>query len=216
MVAAFPAEASAAPKFPPVPVPTSREEADRLILEIGRANALEEFNDADHKKAAAALKADYSARNVVVVEGVKVPIADYRTQREEAVAAWAQANRDSLISEKLKTLKLNFGALQWKKAPDALEGLDGQGNSGRASLLDKLHEYLVDKLMKFPDLSQAALCCLNPQLTWRRSALLAARQDGRLEADELRKIGFKVVAGEEAITIKPSPVDLSSQPTTSS
>jgi phage host-nuclease inhibitor protein Gam len=211
MVAASPA----APKLPLLKPPTSREAADELLLEMGRLNALQARNKADFEKELATLKQKYSARNTVDVDGKPMAIADRMIQFEVALAEYAEANKAELIDEKKRSVKLNFGAIGWRKQPDGLEAVDGQSNAGRASLLDRLHEYGIEQMATFPDLSQPALACLNVQITWRRDALLHAAQDKRVDAVELRRIGFKVVEGEDNLQLKPAPVDLSSQPATS-
>jgi phage host-nuclease inhibitor protein Gam len=217
MVAAFPAESPAAPaKFPPVKTPATREEADLLLLEMGRLDALEARNDADCKKAVAAVVQQYSARNKVTVDGVEMAIVDRYAQLHTALAAYAEAHKAELIPGKVKTVKMNYGDLKWTAARASLEPVDGQSAAGRASLLDKLHEFLIEKLSTFEGLTAAALACLNPQLTWRKTELMHARQQKRIEADELRKIGFKLVdEGEDNFDAKPKPFDLSSQSSTS-
>jgi len=210
MVAAFPAAPAA--KSPPVPIPTSREAADELLHELGRLDAIEARNEADLKREVAALTRFYSARNRVIVGGLAVAIADRRVAIDVALEAYAQAHKDELISEKKRSVKLNFGTLSWRKQSDGLEPVDGQSNAGRATLLDKLMEFIVEKLSTYPDLSEAAIQCLNPQISWRRPELLHAAQAKRIDAVELRRIGFKVVEGEDHFNRKPNPVDLSSQP----
>ena len=186
MVAASP---SAPLKLPPLKPPANREAADVLLLELGRLDAIEARNEAECKRAMAKVKEEYAAKNVVQWEGRAVPIADRRTQLETALSAYATEHKDELIDEKRRSVKLNFGTLAWRKQADQLEPVDGQSNAGRASLLDRLHEHAVEAMGKFQDLSAAALSCLNVQLSWRRTELLHARQDKRIDAEELRTAG---------------------------
>ncbi len=214
MVAAFPASAEApAPSFPPVPTPSSRDEADTIVLELSRLDAIEARNKADCDRAVATQKALYSARNKTVVDDVEWAIADRRSSLERALESFADANRTELLEGKGKSVKCNHGVYGWRKKPDRLEPVDDQTKAGRASLLDKLYAFCVEMLITFEGLSTAALQCVNPQITWDHKALLSAREKKRIDGDELRKIGFRVVEGEDEFYVKPSAVHLSSQST---
>ena len=195
---------------PRVTPPTSIEGADLILLELGRLDALKRRNAADLDRALAVQREKFGDRNSIEVEGQCVAIADRQAALESALSTFAEKNKANLVGDKRRFVKLNHGKFGWRKARDECEPVDGQSKAGRASLLDKLIVFIVEALAKFEGFSATAIACVNPQITWNRTALLKADAEGKLEAGELYRIGFKRLEGEDQFYCEPATVELES------
>jgi hypothetical protein len=79
-------------------------------------DAIEARNKADFERECATLKATYSALNKVRVGDVDMAIADRRLLVETALVTYAEANKATLIDDKKKSVKVNYGTFGWRHA----------------------------------------------------------------------------------------------------
>lgn len=93
-------------KAPAVPVPQTREEADKLIGEIGAFQ-----RDIDLAKAAAEEKV--AAVKAALEEEIGGKAAEMLA-KFQAVMAFASANRDTLLEKGRKSVELSQGQLGWR------------------------------------------------------------------------------------------------------
>lgn len=92
-----------------VPTPTSREEAERLLAEIGREQREVSLIEQAMNEELEQVKAKHH-------EQAK-PYNDSIEGKFAALHRWAEANRDSLLAKGGKTARLATGLLTWRLTP---------------------------------------------------------------------------------------------------
>jgi len=92
-----------------LPTPQTREEAEALLLRIGALQNAAARIEADMNDALATLKAQYEAE--------AAPINQEMQEKFQALHAWAEANRETLLKGDAKTAKLATGEIAWRTTP---------------------------------------------------------------------------------------------------
>jgi phage host-nuclease inhibitor protein Gam len=98
-------------KAPSVAVPRTREEAEALLQEIGKA-----------QRAVTRIEADLNDRLTKLKASAEQDASPYNDQIEasfKALHGWAEANRDELCG-KGKTVKLATGEIMWRQRPPSV------------------------------------------------------------------------------------------------
>jgi len=100
-----------------LPTPQTREEAEALLLRIGALQNAARRIEADMNDALASLKAQ--------CETEAQPINQEMQEKFQALHAWAEAHRETILKGGAKTAKLATGEVSWRKTPPKV-GLRGQ------------------------------------------------------------------------------------------
>jgi phage host-nuclease inhibitor protein Gam len=99
------------------PAAQSRDEAQRMVAEIGEISRELARQEADLGDALAKVKADAEAK--------ALPLKTRQIDLHEAVQKWAEANRAELTRDgRTKTVELTTGKVSWRNRPDSV-GLRG-------------------------------------------------------------------------------------------
>lgn len=203
--------AGKAPKFkPPAVVCRSLEDADELLRQWSELLALEA--QAKLAKSEATKKAAAEFKAALFVEfppandspGGKVSFADRIAQFESAIRAYAEKHRDRILLDKLKSRKLEFGAIGWEKADDSIAEYSGQPKEGNAAILEELETHLRESLSSYEELPAELLDCLTIKITWSREAIAKALELKKVTRDDVRKIGFKFEEGQDEFFARPT------------
>lgn len=100
---------------PIVPVPSSREEAERIVREIATAKITERALKAEMDAELIAVRKRYEARLAQTDELIQ--------PRVEAIRDWADAHQDDFGGK--KSLEMTHGIIGWRVTPPALKPLKG-------------------------------------------------------------------------------------------
>jgi phage host-nuclease inhibitor protein Gam len=93
-------------KAPALPVPASREEADRLLGDLGALQRELDHIDADLTATCAAAK--------LAASKAAAPIADEIRRRFSALGIWAEEHRSRLLEGDRKSVALGQGVIGWR------------------------------------------------------------------------------------------------------
>lgn len=107
-------------------VPSSREEADTLLGQIGALQREVERIEADLSDQVSRSKADAKKRADPLVKQAEAKFV--------ALMAWANASRETLLVEGRKSLALSQGTIGWRRAPPAVRVEKGQEDAVIAAL----------------------------------------------------------------------------------
>jgi phage host-nuclease inhibitor protein Gam len=95
-----------------IEAPASQEEAEQLLSEIGKLQRRVTKVEANMNDKLAVIKDEFEKR--------AQPLNDEITGKFQALHAWAEANKGSLLKGKLKTVKLSSGELSWRTSPPSV------------------------------------------------------------------------------------------------
>jgi hypothetical protein len=188
--------------LPPVDC-DSLADVDRLLGDLGSLDQLEAKVQARFQAKQDSLTADFKGSLVITIDGEPIGIEDRRKQVHSALASWCEAHREEILLDDLKSRELNFGTVGWRKSPDSISNLKGQPAKGNKTLLEKVIGHLRRALLKFSDVAAALGDCLAIKADWSKDKLAAALKDGKINAADLRAIGFRQVTGEEEFFAEP-------------
>jgi hypothetical protein len=188
---------------PPPVVCTSLEEADELLRQWQELDTIEAQAQVDKKAATKQATDDFKARLFVEFPEGKVSFADRRTAFESAIRAYAEKHRDTILLEKLKSRRLNYGELGWREAPDSIIPYAGVPDEGNTAVLEQLAQHLRNSLKSYKDLKPELLDCLTIDIAWSREALAKAINDKKLAREDLRPIGLRLDVGQDEFFCRP-------------
>lgn len=134
-------------KAPAVPVPQTREEADKLIGEIGAFQRDIDLAKAAAEEKIAVIKAAYEAEIG--------PKAAEVLAKFQAVMAFAAANRDSLLEKGRKSVELSQGVLGWRLGNPAVKLAKGVTEDSLVATFQRLK--LDDLLRVTTELDRQAI-----------------------------------------------------------
>ena len=92
-----------------IDAPSSQQEAEALLLEIGKA-----------QREVARIEADMNDHLAEIKDGFEKaaqPFNDEVAEKFSALHIWAEAHKDELLKGKLKTAKISTGELSWRTTP---------------------------------------------------------------------------------------------------
>lgn len=92
-----------------IEAPTSQEEAEALLAEIGKLQGQVTGIETEMNNRLREIKDEY--------EKQAQPINEAITAKFQALHAWAEANKGELLKGKAKTAKLSTGELSWRTTP---------------------------------------------------------------------------------------------------
>lgn len=207
------ASRSEAPQTLPLKVELlSLEAADQALEELGRLNAREAAIQAECDREIARVREHHSARMHIQVDRVETTIADRRQLLLNAVEKFAAENRESILEGESKSRELNHGTIGWRAAPRKIEPVEGGAASGNPKIIDALMIYLRGLLSGFKLLASKVVGAIKVQVSFDKRALLKLALDKDVSAAELRKAGFFLAGGEDALYVNVKTQEVSSLP----
>lgn len=194
----------------------STEALDAALRELGTMAGTEKKLKAALDKAVEELKAKHAEKLVVEVDGEPVKFADRRSILLDAIERFSTAHRQELIVNG-KSRRLNHGEIGFKKARDVVEQLPApkiteknpEPKSPLETWVAKLTVQLVTVLAKFTHLAGVAPY-VRIQVSVDEASLITAIRDKRVDADGVKRLGYKFVPGGDEFWCKPSAVDAGS------
>lgn len=132
-------------------VPASREDADRLLGEIGALQRRIETIDIELTDAVALAKAEASRK--------AKPLADELKAKLGVLATWAEASRGELLDGKRRSAAMSQGTIGWRMGMPTVKVSRGQEEAliatfqrlGLSSLLRERVELDKEAILKAPD-----------------------------------------------------------------
>lgn len=118
-----------------IDIPQSREECNRAIADIGKAQR-------ERERIQAAMNDDLANIRERYEEAAK-PHADRISALTQGVAAWCEANRDDLTQGgKRKTAKMATGEISWRTRPPSV------AVRGKDAVIDALRKLGLDRFLR--------------------------------------------------------------------
>lgn len=116
-------------------VPQSRDEATRMVAEIGELQRARAVIQAQMNDELAAIKADYEAE--------ALPLGERLSRLTQGVQIWAAANRDELTrGGRVKTAPLPSGEIAWRVRPPKV------AIRGAEAVIDALRRLGLDRFVR--------------------------------------------------------------------
>ena len=95
-----------------LPVPTTQQEAETLLFSMGAARRQLRLFEIEMNEALARTQADFEQHAQKFNQQIE---AEFK-----AIHAWAEANRDTLLTGTEKTVKLATGEISWRTCPPSV------------------------------------------------------------------------------------------------
>lgn len=206
-----------APAAPQEFVIGSIEELDDALRQMSELDGREKKLKADLDRKVEALKEEFAGRLLVEIDGESVKFADRRSILSDAIERFASGRKAELLPEKAKTRKLNHGEIGWKKARDVVAQLPAPAPTKKqpkpvtpyAALCDKLLKALQKCVEAFPLLKGLAPY-VRVTVAVDEATLITAIRDRKLTDDEVARLGYRFVEGEDEFFFKPAKVQAAS------
>lgn len=199
---------------------SSIEELDDALRQLSELDIREKKLKGELDRKVDALKAEHAERLFVDVSGERVKYADRRSTLSDAIEQFATGRRDELLPAKGKTRKLNHGEIGWKKARDVVVQLPPPKPTAKQptprSPFAVMCEKLLTALHKCLD-TFAPLKGLTPYVRVTvgvdEATLITAIRDRKVSDDDVKRLGYQFVQGEEEFWHKPAQVQAGSHET---
>lgn len=184
----------------------SDEELDMALAVLGDLDAEVLRAEADLDQALAETRRGFEDRFKVKLESDEmVTYAEVRSKLVDLVQEYCEINRRELLVGDKKSVDLVHGVIGWRKSRDAVAELELDEKAKKAGLLTKCYEQVVSlvatlaaKLGKLPISN-----FITVKVTWNKSKVLEAVNDGKVTAAQLAKQGLEVQRGIDQFYCEP-------------
>lgn len=182
----------------------SREELNAAVGELARLNAQAKRIDAECDAAIKRLKDEAAEKKVHYVDEVPFSIEEWCKILNERIELYCENNRDELLADGEKSVRLTHGVIGWRKAKDYVEPLNKRPEKW---WLQKIIDFTIEKILKAvntfsPDETDIkAADLVKVDLKWDKAAMLKGVSDGRMKPNHLKPFGFAFREGSDEFYI---------------
>lgn len=196
------------------------EELDDALRQLSELDIREKKLKGELDRKVDALKAEHAERLFVEIGEQRVKYADRRSTLSDAIERFAMGRRDELLPAKGKTRKLNHGEIGWKKARDVVVQLPPPKSTAKQPSPLAPFAALCEKLLKTLHKCVEAFLPLKGLTAYVRvtvcvdeATLITAIRDRKVSDDDVKRLGYQFVEGEEKFWHKPAQVNAGSHET---
>lgn len=190
---------------------SSIEQLDNALRELAELEIREKRLKGDLERKVEVLKEDHAERLFVEIDGQRVKFADRRSTLSNAIEQFATEHRGELLTGKGKSRKLNHGELGWKKARDVVEPLPAPKPTAKQPTPLAPFAALCEKLLKSLHKCVEAFAPLKGLTSYVRvtvavdeATLITGIRDRKVSDEDVKRLGYKFVEGEEKFWHKPA------------
>ena len=181
---------------------TSREELNEAVGELARLNAqvkqIDSQCDADIKR----LKDKAAEEKVHYVDDVPYSIEEWCKILNERVGLYCENNRDELLADGEKSVRLTHGVIGWRKAKDYVEPLNKKAEKWwLQKIIDATIDSILKAVNKFAPSSIKTADVVKVDLKWDKAAMIKGIAEGRMKPDDLKPFGFAFREGSDEFYI---------------
>lgn len=189
------------------------EQLDDALRQLSELDIREKKAKGELERKVDALKEEFASRLVVEIDGAQVKYADRRSMLSDAIERFASGRKAELLPEKSKTRKLNHGEIGWKKARDVVAQLPAPKPTAKqpkplapfAAMCAKLLAALHKCAEAFPPL-KGLTAYVRVTVVVDEATLITAIRDRKVTDDEVKRLGYRFVEGEDEFFFKPAKI----------
>ena len=194
------------------PTVANRDDLNQALSELANL-------DARRREVAAALDSDINRLKSqaeddlqLTIDGQAISTTERIEMLEAAIRDYAAPNKEELLPDNSKTLKLPNGSLQWKGKRLSISYAEGEDSKSIVARFDKRTKFLNSLIRTLSGIACGSFCLsdlFEIKATFSKTKALTALKEGRLTKNQLGRNGINVVGGgtEEQIVINVNQVD---------
>lgn len=183
----------------------SPEMLDNALAVLGDLDATVNAAGAELDQALARVRDEFSPRFFMLVNGQEVPIKELRENLVMLIQRYCVKHRKELLPGDKKSAQLSHGTIGFRKAKDKVEDLpqeDELKDKGLLARCLKAVASVADTLtLKLGKVLLTSL--VKVAVTWNKSEILKAFNEGKVTASQLEKQGLEVIRGEDEFYCEP-------------
>lgn len=181
-------------------------ELEQAIKLIGELDSTTKIVEAELSKAISDLRETHSKRLVIGKGKNARPIAEVRAEMLIKIESYCWANREQLLTGKVKYKQLTYGRIGWAKSPDKF---DASAAMAEGSASSQLLDSVLKAVCTFVNgISTVLWGCpistfLDVKVTWNNKAIKKAIESKTIDPELAAEAGFEIVEGMDQFYCEP-------------